>query len=200
MKALKVLIPVALVLALGACAKPPQADIDAAKAAVDSAAKNADIALYAADTLKTAKDKLAQMQADIDAQAKKGAVSRRYDNVKKLALEAKSAAETAKTAAGRNKEQAKADATAMIDALKKAFPEAEKKIAAAKKVRGIALNFTALARQMANAKAVVAAAEKDLADGNYAAAKEKAASVQAQMTEAEKAVADAVQAATQRKK
>jgi len=200
MKALKVLIPVALVLALGACAKPPQADIDAAKAAVDSAAKNADIALYAADTLKTAKDKLAQMQADIDAQAKKGAVSRRYDNVKKLALEAKSAAETAKTDAGRNKEQAKADATAMIDALKKAFPEAEKKIAAAKKVRGIALNFTALARQMANAKAVVAAAEKDLADGNYAAAKEKAASVQAQMTEAEKAVADAVQAATQRKK
>ena len=200
MKALKVLIPVALVLALGACAKPPQADIDAAKAAVDSAAKNADIALYAADTLKTAKDKLAQMQADIDAQAKKGAVSRRYDNVKKLALEAKSAAETAKTDAGRNKEQAKADATAMIDALKKAFPEAEKKIAAAKKVRGIALNFTALARQMANAKAAVAAAEKDLADGNYAAAKEKAASVQAQMTEAEKAVADAVQAATQRKK
>lgn len=200
MKALKVLIPVALVLALGACAKPPQADIDAAKAAVDSAAKNADIALYAADTLKTAKDKLAQMQADIDAQAKKGAVSRRYDNVKKLALEAKSAAETAKTDAGRNKEQAKADAAAMIDALKKAFPEAEKKIAAAKKVRGIALNFTALARQMANAKAAVAAAEKDLADGNYAAAKEKAASVQAQMTEAEKAVADAVQAATQRKK
>ena len=200
MKALKVHIPVALVLALGACAKPPQADIDAAKAAVDSAAKNADIALYAADTLKTAKDKLAQMQADIDAQAKKGAVSRRYDNVKKLALEAKSAAETAKTDAGRNKEQAKADATAMIDALKKAFPEAEKKIAAAKKVRGIALNFTALARQMANAKAVVTAAEKDLADGNYAAAKEKAASVQAQMTEAEKAVADAVQAATQRKK
>jgi nitrate reductase alpha subunit len=200
MKALKVLIPVALVLALGACAKPPQADIDAAKAAVDSAAKNADIALYAADTLKTAKDKLAQMQADIDAQAKKGAVSRRYDNVKKLALEAKSAAETAKTDAGRNKEQAKADATAMIDALKKAFPEAEKKIAAAKKVRGIALNFTALARQMANAKAAVAAAEKDLADGNYAAAKEKAASVQAQITEAEKAVADAVQAATQRKK
>jgi hypothetical protein len=67
MKALKVLIPVALVLALAACAKPPQADIDAARKAVTAAAKNADVVAYAPDQLKAAQDKLAQMETELAA-------------------------------------------------------------------------------------------------------------------------------------
>lgn len=45
---LKVLIPVVLVATLGACAKLPQAEIDAAKAAVAAAAQVADVITYAA--------------------------------------------------------------------------------------------------------------------------------------------------------
>ena len=86
MRYLKVLIPVVLIAALGACAKPPQADIDAAKAAVATASQNPDIVAYAADTLKTAQDKLAQMQTELDA--------KHYDKVKSLAMDAKSAAES----------------------------------------------------------------------------------------------------------
>ena len=105
MKYLKVIIPVLAVLAIAACAKPPQADIDAARAAVATAAKNADVVAYAPDTLKSAQDKLAQMDTELAA--------KHYDKVKTIALDARATAETAANDAARNKEKAQADATTL---------------------------------------------------------------------------------------
>lgn len=192
MRSLKLMVPVLLVLALFACAKPPQADIDAARAAVASAAKNPDIVAYAPDTLKSAQDKLAQMDTELGA--------KHYDKVKTLALDAKAAAEAAVNDAARNKQKAQADARTLIDALKKAIPDAEKKAAAARNVRGIKLDFGALAKQLSDAKAAVADADKDFAAGNFADALRKAIAVQNQLNDGEKAVSDAVQAAAARKK
>ena len=192
MSSLKVMVPLLLVLALFACAKPPQADIDAARTAVAAAAKNPDIAAYAADTLKSAQDKVAQMEAELSA--------KHYDKVKTLALDAKATAETAVSDAARNKQKAQADARTLIDALKKAIPDAEKKAASARNVRGIKLDFGALAKQIADAKAAVADADKDYAAGNFADALRKAIAVQNQLNDGEKAVSDAVQAAAARKK
>jgi hypothetical protein len=192
MSSLKILVPMLLVLALFACAKPPQADIDAARAAVASAAKDPDIVAYAPDALKSSQDKLAQMDAEIGA--------KHYDKVKTLALDAKATAEAAVTDAARNKEKAQADARTLIDALKKAIPAAEKKVSAARNVKGIKLDFDALATQLADAKAAVADADKDFAAGNFAAALQKAIAVQTQLNDGEKAVSDAVQAAAGRKK
>jgi len=192
MSSLKFMVPVLLVLTLVACAKPPQADIDAARAAVAAAAKNPDVMAYASDTLKSAQDKLAQM--DVELRAK------HYDKVKTLALDAKATAEAAVNDAARNKQKAQADARTLIDALKKAIPDAEKKAAAARNVRGIKLDFGALARQLSDAKAAVADADKDFAAGNFADALRKAIAVQNQLNDGEKAVSDAVQAAAGRKK
>jgi hypothetical protein len=192
MKYLKVLLPMVLVLAIGACAKPPQADIDAAKAAVAAAEQNADIVAYAPETLKTAQDKLAQMNTELSA--------KHYDKVKTLALDAKATAETAAKDAATGKEKAQADATALIDALKKALPTADKKLAAAKKVKGVKADFAALAKQLKEAKAAVADAEKDLAAGDFATALQKASAVQTQLSDGEKALADAVAAAGSKKK
>jgi hypothetical protein len=192
MKYLKVLIPVMLVLALGACAKPPQADIDAARKAVAMAAATPDIVAYAPNTLKSAQDKLAQMDTELAA--------KHYDKVKTLALDAKATAETAVNDAAKNKTQAQADATTLIAALKNALPGAQKKIAAAKKVAGIKLDFVALAKTLAAAKVAVADAAKDLAAGDFATALQKANAVQAQMNDGEKLVSDALQAATSKKK
>ncbi len=186
MRYLKVLIPVVLIAALGACAKPPQADIDAAKAAVATAAQNADIVAYAADTLKTAQDKLSQMQTELDA--------KHYDKVKRLAMDAKSAAESAVNDAAKGKEKAQADATTLIDTLKKALPEAARKVAAAKKIKGLKLDFNAFLKQLSDAKPVLADAEKDLGDGNFASALQKAGTIQAQLADREKMIANAVAA------
>ena len=192
MKYLKVVLPILIVLLVGACAQPPKADIDAARAAVAAAAKNADIVAYAPDTLKSAQDKLAQMETELTA--------KHYDKVKALALDAKATAGTAANDAARNKEKAQADATALIAALKQALPDAARKLAAAKRVRGIKLDFAALTRQLGDAQVAVADADKDLSDGSFASALQKATAVQNQLTDGEKAIADAIQAATGRKK
>jgi len=189
---MKVLIPLALLLALVACAKPPQADIDAARAAVASAAKDANVATYAADTLKSAQDKLAQMETEL--------VAKHYDKVKALAVDAKATADSAANEAAKNKEKAQADASTLIEALKKALPEAQSKVAQARGVRGIKLDFAALGKQLAGAKAAVADADKDLSAGSFASALQKAKAVQAQLNDGENAIADAVRAATNKKK
>jgi hypothetical protein len=192
MRFAKVFLPIALALVVGACAKPPQADIDAARAAVAAAAKDADIVAYAPDTLKAAQDKLAQMETELAA--------KHYDKVKALALDAKATAGTAANDAARGKEKAQADATALIAALKKALPDASRRLAAARQVRGIKLDFAALTRQLTDARATVADADRDLTDGNFASALQKAVAVQAQLSDGEKAIADAIRAATRGKK
>jgi hypothetical protein len=192
MKYAKVFLPIALALVIGACAKPPQADIDAARAAVADAAKNADIVAYAPDTLKSAQDKLAQMETELTA--------KHYDKVKALALDAKATAGSAANDAVKGKEKAQADATALIAALKQALPDASKKLAAAKKVKGIKLDFAGLTKQLSDAQAAIADAEKDMTDGNFASALQKATAVQTQLSDGQKMVADAVQATGNRKK
>ncbi|MGO9307654.1 MAG: DUF4398 domain-containing protein [Spirochaetia bacterium] len=192
MKHAKVFLPIALALVVGACARPPQADIDAARAAVADAAKNADIVAYAPDTLKSAQDKLAQMESELTA--------KHYDKVKALALDARATAGTAANDAARGKEKAQADATALIAALQQALPDAAKKLASAKRVRGITLDFAGLTKELSDAQAALADADKDLTDGNFASALQKATAVQAQLSAGEKAVGDAVQAAGNRKK
>ncbi len=189
---LKVILPVLVVLAVAACAKPPQADIDAARAAVANAAKNADVVAYAPDTLKSAQDKLAQMDTELAA--------KHYDKVKTIALDARATAETALNDAARNKEKAQADAATLIDALKKALPDAGRKLAAAKRVRGVKLNFAGLTAGLAAAKTSLANADRDLAAGDFASALQKANAVQATVNDTERAASDAVQAATSRKK
>ena len=192
MKYMKALIPVVLVLAVAACAKPPQADIDAARAAVAAAAKNADVVAYAPDTLRSAQDKLAQMGTELAA--------KHYDKVKSLALDARAMAGTALTDAVRNKEKVLADAASLIAALKKALPDVGRKLASAKRVRGIKLDFGAVTARLGAAKTALAEADKDLSGGNFAAALQKATEAQAQLGDGEKAVSDAVQKAASRKK
>ena len=192
MRYAKVFLPIVLALLVGACAKPPQADIDAARTAVAGAEKNADIVAYAPETLKSAQDKLAQMETELAA--------KHYDKVKALALDAKATAGTAANDAARGKEKAQADATALIAALKQALPDASRKLSNAKRVRGIKLDFAGLTKQLSDAQAAVADADKDLADGNFASALQKATAVQAQLSDGEKAIADAVQATGNKKR
>ena len=192
MKALKVVLPVMIALVVAACAKPPQADIDAARAAVSAAAKNPDVVAYAPDALKSAQDKLAQMESELAA--------RHYDKVKPLAQDAKTAAAAAATDAAANKAKVQQMASALITALKQSLPDAASKLAAARGVRGIKLDFAALTKQLNDAQAAVADADTDLTNGNFASALGKATAVQNQLTDAEKTVSDAIQAASSRKK
>jgi hypothetical protein len=191
MKFMRPVLAVLLVIGLFACAKPPQAEIDAAKAAVAKAAANGDVVTYAPAALARAQDALARMQTELTA--------KKYDKVKTLALEASAAAEKAGTEALANKEKVKADAAALIAAMGKKVPEVEKTVAAAKRIRNTGLNFTTLAKALSDAKASLATAATDNANGDYMAAWTKASGVQTALANTEQSVATAVQAATKKK-
>jgi hypothetical protein len=168
MKFAKPVFAVLLILGLFACAKPPQAEIDAAKAAVAKAAANSDVVTYAPEALARAQDALSRMQTELTA--------KHYD-----------------------KEKVKADAAALIAAMKNRLPEAEKTITAAKRIPRTGLDFAALAKALAGAKTSLTAADADYANGNFMAAWNKASAVQTALADGEKTVADAVQAATKKK-
>ena len=191
MRLVKPVFAARLILGLFACAKPPQAEIDAAKAAVAKAAANSDVVTYASEALARAQDALSRMQTELTA--------KKYDKVKTLALEASAAAEKAITDAAANKAKVKADAEALIAAMKKKLPEAEKTIAAAKRIPRTGLNFTALAKALTGARASLTQADADYANGNFMAAWNKATGVQTALADSQKTVADAVQAATKKK-
>ncbi len=196
MRFLKVLIPIVIVAALVSCAKPPTADVDAAKAAVQAAAQNTDITTYAPDQLKSAEDKLAQLQSELDLQASKGTLSRKYDAAKNLALETKAAADSLAADATAAKEAVKANAAAAIDELSKTLiPQAQTGIAMARKVRGIKLDFAALTAALNQAKAQVADAQTQFNNGEYATALATADAVKSALAQASTSVADAISAA-----
>lgn len=195
MRFLKVLIPLLVLAMLAACAKPPQAEVDAAKAALETATANPDVAAYAPGALQAAQDRLARLQAELDAQAAKGALSRKYDEAKNMALEAQAAAEGLAAQAATAKEQTKAEAMTLLNELAIAVPEAEKGLAAAKKVRGVGLDFKALTASLAQAKTEVAAADAAYNSGDYATARATAAAVKDSLAQGQQVVADAVAAA-----
>lgn len=185
------IIPALLILALAACAKPPQAEIDAAKTAVAKAAGNPDVVTYAPDSLKRAQDALAQMQAELAA--------KHYDKVKALATEAVAAADQAEADAVTNKDRMKAEASSLIDTVRKMAADTEKTVASAKKIRRVRLDFAAIGRDIADAKKAIADAEDEFKNGNFLTARDKAAAVQATLADRQKMVSDAVQAVTKKK-
>ena len=195
MRFLKVLVPLLVLAALAACTKPPEAEVNAAKTALDAAAQNSDVTAYASDELQAARDRLAQLQAELDAQAAKGALSRKYDTAKNMALEAQAAAEGLAAEAAAAKEQTKAEAMTLLNELAIAVPEAEKGLAQAKRVRGVALDFKALTASLAQAKTEVAAADAAYNSGDFATARATAAAVKDSLAQGQQVVADAVAAA-----
>src|SRR5262245_725537 len=119
----------ALALAAMACAKPPQADIDAAKAAMDDAQPMAE--KWASPEWQAAQSSMSAAQAEIDAQNQKWI--KNYDKAKELLSQAKADAEKAKATAATNMETVKneantavADAGAALEAAKTAVAGAPK--------------------------------------------------------------------------
>ena len=182
------------ILLLGACEKPPQTEIEAAAKAYENSATNPDVITYAPDSLRNAQAKLAALRAEVDAQVKKGGLSRRYETAKILAAEAKTAAESAEMEAGRSKEQAKTEATILLAGFADSISAFENKLWSAKRIRGIKLEADILTLAQ-SARTAVADADRDLAAGLYAAAKAKALTIQKQLADGEARVSKAVRLA-----
>ncbi len=100
-------IALGLAITVTGCASPPNADVDAAQAALDRAATDR-AGQYAPESLKAAQDARAALDAELKAQ--EGKWFKSYDKTKELAIAAKAAGDTAASDAAAGKE--KADAVA----------------------------------------------------------------------------------------
>ncbi len=109
------LIGAMMVLAIGisSCAKPPTAEMEAAKAAIANATSK-EAAEYAATELRAAQDSLAKAEAEITTQLGKFALFRSYKKATALVLSAQQKGQEAEQAAIRNKEQFRKDSEAAI--------------------------------------------------------------------------------------
>jgi len=184
-------VAIALAAFLGSCAKPPQAEIDAAKEAVAKAESDADAPVYAAATLESAKEALSRTLKEAEA--------KRYDQAKALALETVQIAEKAIADGKTGKERAKASAASTIAAVKTALADAEKALAAARKTRGVKLDFAAVAAELAAAGKTLASAEADFNNGAFKYALEKSESAQSAVRGITGRIADAVRAVSKKK-
>jgi len=118
---------VALTALFIGCAKPPQAEVDAAKAALE-AAKAVEADRYVASAFKAAKDSLNAATAEIEVQNGKFALTRNYKKAAALLTAAVQLANDAKDKTAAKKEEVKAEATQLVTDLQTALADAKKLI------------------------------------------------------------------------
>ena len=128
-----VMLLVVAVIAVG-CAKPPQQEIDAAKAALQ-AASDSEAPKYAGSEWDKANQAMSAVNAELEAQQAKFALFRSYTKAKQLIADAQNAANAAKQAGIAGKEKAKNEAQAAIAAVKGAVEQATTLVADIEKCR-----------------------------------------------------------------
>jgi hypothetical protein len=153
------------IILLSSCAKPPDKEMQAARDAV-SAAMNAEANMYVPDLFTSAQDSLNQAETFV--------TEKKYGDAKRLALFAKSWADSAAAMAGTKKEEMKAsaqnavnDATYKLDTFKKGKLTAKMKT------------------EVKAWEGALAEAKKDLDAGNYNKAMDTANMVAGNVAKAE---------------
>ncbi len=187
------------VLGLLACAKPPQAEIDAANAALDSA-KNAEAEIYAPDDLKAAQTAISDMQAELDVQQGKFALFRSYEKAKELANAAKEAGDKAKNAAETKKQEVKAEAETLFSEVKASLTEATDLMKKAPKGKGTQADLAALQADLDSVQPMIDEAQASFDGGKFMDAKTKLEEAKAKVTSVKDAINQAIEMAKGKKK
>ena len=199
MKYVKIAVLMFAVLGLLACAKPPQDDIDAAKASLE-AAKTAAADIYAPESLKAAEDASSAVQTEVDAQAAKFALFRSYEKTKELVAAAKTAADKAKTDADAKKAEVKNEATQLIDAAKAELAAAQDLMKKAPKGKGSKADIEALQGDLNTVQPMIDDAQASFNAGKFMDAKNKALSAKDKGTSVKDAITKAIEMAKTTKK
>ena len=199
MKYLRFIFLSIAILGLLACAKPPQAEIDAANAALTEA-KNAEAEIYAPDSLKAAQTAIADMQAELDVQQGKFALFRSYEKAKELANAAKQAGEKAKSDAEAKKQQVKAEAETLMNEVKTALNEANDLMKKAPKGKGSKADIEALQADLGTVQPMIDQAQASFDAGKFMDAKTKLEEAKAKVSSVKDAINQAIEMAKGKKK
>ena len=153
------------IILLSSCAKPPDQEMQAARDAV-SAAMNAEANMYVPDLFTSAQDSLNQAETFV--------TEKKYGDAKRLALFARSWADSAAAMAGTRKEEMKASAETAVK-------EASDKLDAFKKMKLTAK----MKAEVKTWEGSLDQAKKDLEAGNYKQASDMAGQITSAVATAE---------------
>jgi hypothetical protein len=188
----QMVIVAALTLATAACAKPPQAQIDAVNAALTNAT-GAGASEYAPESYSAARDAQAKLDAELKAQEGKFALTRSYTEATKLATAAAEAGEKAATEAAQRKQAAQTEASTLVADARTAIEGAETALTSAPKGKGSQADLDALQSDLTAAKSALGEAETALTGQHYLDVKAKAAASKEKATAVKSAVEQAIQ-------
>jgi hypothetical protein len=182
---------------LTGCAKPPTAEMDAAKVAIDAAiAAGAD--KYAKDGLKSINDAWAAAQDEVKKQ--EGKLFKNYDNAKAMIAKITTDAAALKTEAEQKKEQAKQEANAASTAATAAVAQAKALLAEAPTGKGTKADIEAMKADLAGIEASVAEIGTLITSEEYFAATDKAKAISAKAADISAQVQAAIDKAPKGKK
>jgi hypothetical protein len=159
------------------CAKVPQAEIDAAKTALNQA-KAAEADVYVPAQYSAAQDSLAAAMTAIEKQKAASGMSRNYDPIKVTLKAATDLATQAQNSAAAAKEQMKTDASKAIADAQAAIKAAADHLKKAPKGKKEKAAFDAKKAELSAAEAALSDAIASLSNGQVAAAKDKALDAQ----------------------
>jgi chromosome segregation ATPase len=172
------------VIAIAACAKPPQQAIDQANAAVSSAAQ-AEAATYAADEWAAAQQSMNNAMAEIEAQQAKFAPLRSYKSADELLTKAQQDAAAAQAAAVEAKAAARAEVEQAIAGIEASFAQADQALQALETCRrrpkGFASDLEIMRGNVDGLRAQLADVQAAAADEQFLEAKTLASELQQQV-------------------
>jgi hypothetical protein len=199
MKIARAFAALALLSVLAACVQPPQAEIDAARAAVDAASRNPDVFTYAPDALRGVQEKMSALDAEVAAQAKRSPLSRSYEAAAALARETEALAARAGADAVAAKQQVAEDAAGLAEEITAAIPGFESRVWAAKRVPRIKLDTIAPLQLVPDqARAALEDARRDISSGAFAAAKARLMAARDQLASSEETITEQTRIARSR--
>jgi hypothetical protein len=186
------LLALLLLAFLAACAQPPREAIDAAQAAIDTASRDPDVAMYAPDALRAAEERRAALLAEVAAQERKPAPVRNYNLTAELASVAREAGDAARAEAAAAKQLAGVEAAQLIESAAAALAAIEIKAGQARRLRGIKLDMTAVIASIVEARTMLETARADLTSLAYASSRAKAAAAGARLSTLDEVLSEAM--------
>ena len=187
-KLLVVLAGLALVASLTACAKAPTEEVNATKAAIDSAVADG-AQQYTPEDYKMVADQLAAANAEIKVQEEK--FFKNFDKAKQMLAKAKADAEALKGKVAQRKEELKQAAIKTLAESNAALVEAKALLAKAPKGKGSKAEIEAMQTDLAGVEAMIPEVQPMIDGGDFIGANEKANAILARVT----AIIDEVKAA-----
>jgi hypothetical protein len=166
LRSLKFVTPAVLLLAAFGCAKPPAAEVDAARQAVD-AAKAAEAETYAPEDLARVQDAMKRLDAELAAQEERFALMRSYDKAKEIATEVQTTSDQAKANAASAREAARAAATQSIADTRALVLEVQDMLAKAPTGKGAEADLAALKADLEGAGLALDEADRALQAGKF---------------------------------